>query len=390
MRNFLDLVSFEYKKIFIRKGAVTALIIVTLMAIAMPMLVLAVEGVYENLKKDREYERAMAGMSINEGLISEMKEAYSKIPATDQYTLTSEYEQYARPYSKIYRLLANVFGDVQAVQNLTAEDIQNFYRIRHDVMVGEINALNISDKSKEKLIELDSSIETPFTFDYTEGYEGFISLIYTISIFATFALAICIAPMFSGEYGTRTDQLILTSKLGKNKLISAKLYTAVSLCILFCLLLMVIVFTLCGVIMGFDGADAPFQLHWFYNPYPLTMQQAAIIFSVCIIFSTILTSAITLLLSSVFKSPFGVIIINTVLLFIPMFASIPERYTLFYNLFRLLPVNMLHIGSVLSYVPYEIFGQTILPYIFLPAFAIVASGIMLPFAWRAFKNHQIG
>ena len=36
------------------------------------------------------------------------------------------------------------------------------------------------------------------------------------------------------------------------------------------------------------------------------------------------------------------------------------------------------------------FSNELLPYVFLPIFAILVSIAMLPFAWWAFRNHQIG
>jgi ABC-type transport system involved in multi-copper enzyme maturation permease subunit len=196
--------------------------------------------------------------------------------------------------------------------------------------------------------------------------------------------------MFAGEYGTRTDQLILTSKYGKSKIITAKLFTGITLPAAVCLFMTVISYLISSIIFGFDGANAPLQLWDPLGIYPFTLWQGAIVYLICVFFAVILFSAVTLLLSSLFKSPFGVIIITSLLLFIPtMFNGMPNIILM--NIYKLLPTRMMAVWTILlDYTPYELFGLAIPPYVFLPLFAAVASAAMLPFAWCAFKNHQVG
>lgn len=403
MHSFFDLVGFEYRKIFKRKGAVISLSLIVLFALLGPMGLFfgkvyvegeLIESNYQAMAKDRDYERALSGRSIDEALIGEVRDAYLKIPPVERnvsYVSIPEYQEYGRPYSGVYGIVYPVFGsNHRLMQNLTQEQIQNFYKTRHEGIAGEIDALRISDKSKENLKQLDSQIKTPLVFDYTESYEYFFSMTYTIGIFAAFAIAICLAPMFAGEYSARTDQLILASKAGKSKIITAKLFTGITFSAGACLIITILTYLVGSVFYGFDGAAAPVQLWWSFCVYPLTMWQTAVICSICVLFAAILVSAITMLLSSVFKSPFGVIIIVSVLLFVPMMLNVSNENVLLFNLFRLLPSNMMWIAmSIVDYLPYELFGLSIRPYVFMPVFAAVLSVVLLPFAQRAFRNHQI-
>lgn len=403
MHNFFDLVGFEYIKIIKRKGAVIALVLIMLLALFGPVGTFIgnvyiegelVETHYQAMLKDRDYARALSGRSIDETLISEVRDAYLKIPpvANDvSYISIQEYREYGRPYSSIYNILYPVYGgNFRLMQNLSQEQIQSFYEIRHDHISSEIEAMNISDKSKEKLIQLDSNIKTPFIFNYTDGYDYFFSMTYTLGIFAAFVISVCLAPIFAGEYGTHTDQLILSSKFGKNKIIASKLFAGISFCALSCLILITLTYIIGSIVLGFDGANAPVQLWYPFCVYPLTMWQSAAICSVCVLFAAILISSITMLLSSVFKSPFGVIIIISILLFVPMMLHVSNENMLLYNLFRLLPTNMMWIAMIIvDYTPFELFGLSIKPYIFMPIFSAVLSAALLPFTWRTFKNHQV-
>jgi ABC-type transport system involved in multi-copper enzyme maturation permease subunit len=402
MRNFFDLVGFEYKKIFTRKSTVIALAIVTLITLAIPLGVFfgntyvdgeLFETSYEVMLKERDYARELAERKVDAALLTEAKEAYSKVPldGNTHYMLIPEYQEYGRPYRVLDNLIHSVYGENGLfMEGVTSEMADNFYQIRHEIVSSQINSLEISDKAKETLLQTDSRIKTPFTFDYMASYDYFFSMFFSTGLFTAFVMAVCLAPMFAGEYGTRTDQLILTSKYGKNKIITAKLFAGITLSATVCLILTAIIYFTGSAVFGFGGANSPLQLWYVMAIYPFTLGQAAVIYIICILFAVILFSAITLLLSSVFKSPFGVIIITSLLLFIPtMISDMPNL--ILTQIFNLLPPSMMAVWTILlDYTPYELFGLAIPPYIFLPAFAAAASAVMLPFAWRAFKNHQVG
>jgi hypothetical protein len=400
MHSFLNLVGFEYKKIFQRKSAIITLILVLLIVCTSPLDIFIgmsyidgqpFESHYQAMVKDRDYARALSGRLADETLFAETRDAYAKIPPAERYSATPEYQQYARPYHEIFWLLRIVYDDdLEGVQRLTKDDFKNFYRLRHEWVSKEIRASRISGAAKDELIRLDSEIEMPFNYGFTDGYNTIFVTIYILGIACAFTMAICFAPMFAGEYSTRADQLILSSKLGKNKLISAKLFTAVSLSIIYFIVLALISVAVGVIVYGFDGARTPLQLLWPFLAYPITMIEAALIIILCTLMGTLLTVAVTLLLSSLFKSPFGVIIIISVMTLVPMMFHVPESLVRLYNAYSLLPINMMTEQYIFSHVPFDFGGLVVLPYVFMPIFTIFASAVMLLFARRGFRNHQIG
>ena len=402
MRTFLTLVGFEYKKIFKRKGAIIALVVGIILTIFNPLMIIfgtsyidgePFENHYDAMVKDRGYAYALSGRAIDEVLLAETRDAYSMVPSVERYGTSPEFQEYARPYSGVFWILNSVYDyslDLEGVKNLTAEDIRAFYQTRHDNVASSIRAGAISYAAKDMLIKFDNEIDTPFIYAFTGGFDSLFANIYSIGIICAFILAICLAPMFAGEYSTRADQLILSSKFGKNKLITAKLFTAFSIFALFFMLLIAIAYVMCMSVYGYDCWGAPFQLIGTFFAYPLTILDAVLIFAACSFLGTFLVAAITVLISSKFKSPFGVIIIVSVLLFAPMMIHVPETMVRLHNFFSLLPANMMALWIVFSHVPFDLFGLIVLPYVALPVFAILAGAAMLPFAWRGFRDHQIG
>ncbi len=274
-------------------------------------------------------------------------------------------------------------------QRLTGEEAGRYYAIRRDKQVDSLEETGMSNRAREKVIALDTRVKIPFIFSYTEGYTRFFTLMYTVGLLAAFVMAICIAPIFSGEYASGADQLILASKHGKRRLIAAKLFTGFSMAAAICFALMATNYIFSMLTFGSDGRDAPLQLYYPMSPYPLTMGQTALRFSICVFFACLMFAAITMFLSAKIKSAFGVIILITLLLVVPMFMTVSYERIRLYNLFHLLPSNMMEFGTVTSPVQYEISGLIFKPYVFLPLFAAAMSILLTPFAYRSFKNHQI-
>lgn len=403
MSVFWNLVFFEYKKILHKKSVRIALflaVIVTAIGaggtlIGSNLIEGEAESNYDVMVKDRSYLRAFSGREIDAKLIMEAVQAYSHIPPKDRDIETSEYQDFARPYSEIYSISRTVFStasrqfNMEDFQVLTAEQANQFYVTRHNKQVQLVEATNMGDKAKEKVLGLDAQIKIPFTFYYTGGYSRFFALILTFGLIAAFVTAICVAPLFAGEYSSGVDQLILASKHGKNKLIAAKLFTGFSLAAGICLTLIAVGYYFSVFLFGFDGSDAPFQLYRTMSPYPLNMGQIALLITVCTFFACLMTAAITMLLSARLKSPFSVIILVTLLLITPMLIYIPETNIILHNLVNLLPINMMALWTATGSIQYELFGLIVSPYVFLPVFASVVSIFLTPFAYLFFKNHQV-
>ena len=402
MHSFLTLTGFEYKKIFKRKSSIVALVlgVIAICASPLPMFFMMsyidgepYENHYEAMVKERAYALALSGRMVDAGLFGEMQDAYAMIPAIERYEASPEYQAYARPYNRLFWLLNREYGyglDLEGLASLTADDFRAFYQTRHDNVVAGIRAGAISDAAKERLIALNSVIETPYVYAHTDGFNALFGYIYTLGIICAFILAKCLAPMFADEYATGADQLLLTAKHGKGRLIAAKLCAALSLFVLYFLLLLALAYIMCSLVYGYDGAAAPVQLIMPFLAYPLSVAGAVGIFAACAFGGVFLFVAITLLLSSRLRSPFGVIIVVSVLLFVPMMVSVPETAVWLWQIFTLLPSGVMTQWHVFSHVPFDFFGLIALPYVVLPVYAFLAGAMMLPFTWRGFRRHQIG
>ncbi len=405
MNGFWNLVGFEYKKILCKRSVQVALLLAAfLVAFSVVGTLIGsyyvdgkpYESNYDAMVKDRAYARALSGRPLDTELIMETVNAYAQIPEADVYQSTQEYQTIARPYSPIYGTIRGVFNtaskrfNMEDFQVLTEAQADGYYSTRLEKLEQSVQQTQMGDKAKERILALDEQVKTPFTFSYTDGYTRFFVMVNTLGLFSAFVIAVCVAPLFSGEYSSGADQLILSSKRGKNRLISAKLFTGFSLAAIFGLVLLALAFCLSLAVFGAEGGNAPLQLYLILCPYSLTMGQTVPLLTVVSLSAYLMTAAITMLLSAKLKSSFGVIVLVSVLLIAPMLGSVSEKNILLYNLYHLFPTQMTSLASVVDMIQYEFGSLVIHPYVFLPLFAIAVSVLLTPLAYRSFKNHQIG
>lgn len=407
MNIFRNLVSFEYKKIFKRKGAVITLVLaaaVSLFSVFGTIIGYVydsngepVMSRYDDLKTDLEYARKLSGRVIDTELIMEAAEAYSKLEhnSAEKYTDSEEYENYARKYSEIYSIVHSVYNtsserfDAQDFGNMTVEQAEKFYEIRRQKQEQAVMQTKMSDKAKQSVLSADNAVEEPIIFEASEGYSRFFAIMYTTGIIIAVAAAIIFAPLFSGEYTSGADSLILSSKHGKNLLVWAKLFVALTLSAGLAVILTVLTYAECMAIWGTDGAGAAIQLQVPMMSYPLNMGQCALLYSVSVFAACLMTAALTALLSAGIKTPFGTIVIMSVVIIAPMMMNVSEDIVWLYKLFCLLPSNMMAFWCIIDSIQFEIFGLVIRPYIFTPVFAVIAAVIFSVSAFRVFGKRQV-
>jgi len=406
MNIFFELVRFELKKIFCKKRTVIVLALVIIVAALSAVGTVIGGSVYYTDKNgneisvsryademtDRRNGEALSGRVIDADLIMEAVNAYKNMSYVgNNYAASYDYQNNARKYSEIYgivRQTLNLSG-VEEFCSLTREQVEQFDEIRKENRKKVIENSDISENMRAYWQKcLDRSPDT-LTYEYNGGFYRYIVIMYTTAILAGAALAILFSGIFSGEYTSGADSLILSSKHGKGLVVGAKLFVVFTVSVALVVLLSVISFAETMIVWGSSGANASLEVMSKTFPYPLTIGQSAAIYSVCVLAACLFISAVTAMLSAYFKTSFNTIVVMAVLIIVPMFLDVSNAPVWAYELFTLLPSNMTAFWYVMDDYQFELFGMIIPNYIFLPFFAAAASCLCSYLAYRGFKKHQI-
>ncbi len=410
MNIFFQLTGYELKKILCRKRSVITLLVVILLGIFGPFGTIVGNWYYtdENGEEiavsryeyemiDRRNGEALSGRVIDADLIMEAVDAYRQLSSDKDFyydeLFTSE-TQNARRYSDIYEIVCRCMNlkSIGEFQQLTREQAEQFDQIRRENNEYRIENpdFNISENVKEYWREcMDKSPKT-LTYEYSGGYYRYAAVMYSTAFTVAAAVAIMISGIFSDEYTSGADNLILSSKHGKGLVIGAKLLAAFGVAEALILFLIAVSYIEVMAVWGISGADAALILLANGFEYPITIGQSALLYSICMLGGILLYAALTSFFSAAFKTPFNTIVVMAIILIVPMFIVIPDSAPLWvFRLEQLLPTNMMAFWGAMGEFQYEIFGVVIPPYVFLPVFALIVSCICACLSYRIFKRHQV-
>lgn len=406
------LVKYELLKIVRKRSTIVIMLfslVVTAFLFGLPIMQ------YYTISKDKEY-RGLAGIQYQK----EQYENFS-VPLTNEY-ITSLVQEVQRLFEdpqnigfdgeeqfliddaywdgvayreKLLNMVAknyadpNVTAGYNSLRTIDADEGVDFYQARQTKIEKILNtpSRGLSETEKNFWLDMDSEVETPFQYGYYEGWEVIISC-FELLIFPILAICIILCPVFSGEYQSGTDAVILSAKYGKTKLTTAKIFAAILFGLIIFTLHIMVAFGIPLVAFGIDGWNLPMQIAGTTIPYPFTFLQG-VLFNLCVIYLVLLAMiSLTLFLSVKAKSPYIVLVILVPVLFVPMFLT-PNGTTGLYNLLIFLTPYQSTIPLFAKYLSYQ-FGSVVMDSFSVRIiFYVVLSMLLLPLARRGFKKHQV-
>lgn len=274
---------YELKKIWAKPGNKIAMVI--LAAILAATCYLAVFDVYYvNENGDHEYgiaaiQKLKAAKKEWEGTLTE--EVIAKVIAENARINATEEGQsqniqksniafgWKQGFSDIRYLLEYSYGkfrewDYYLPDTLVPEDAVGFYKRRvsqlSEWLDTEEAGYLIADDEKQFLIERYAALETPYQYEYHDGWERLLYYSSMIVMLTIIVLGFIVASIFSGEFGYKADAVFYSSYHGRGRATAAKLGAGVLFVTFVYWGIMLIYTTVVLGIFGTSGADVIIQL----------------------------------------------------------------------------------------------------------------------------------
>lgn len=199
------------------------------------------------------------------------------------------------------------------------------------------------------------------------------------------------AYVFPEEHMRRTDQLMLSSVLGKNTVYWAKIWAGVSVSVIATLLMVVLIVALSLGIYGTEGFQAAFQLYPSHNmyPWPLTMGQACLIAYGMVFITAVLSGMFVMVLSELLHSNIATLSVSVGIIIAGMICSIPNQYRVLAQIWNWLPMTFLDSWSVFDIRLLTVFGHSFVSWQAIPVFYILSSIGLAVFGKHFYKGYQV-
>lgn len=301
----------------------------------------------ERNRIDREYGISMSGREIDDKLLAEMREAYGKLGDTTdrRYLFSDLYQKEVRPYSMILDMLMSwgYYLDINPMEVTEAE----LYSARKKAVQKSYDAWGLTEKEKRYWDEKEAHLPEKFTYEYGAAYVNLNAMMtgaYGICLLLTFFIAICMGNVFNDEEIFRTDQLVLATRHGRQKLYFAKLLAGTIVVIAGTALFVVIAVAGSFICYGTEGFHVLFQVAVapFY-PYQMTVGEACLILAGILFLGVVLIGILTMVSAYILHNSIGAMAIMIGGAFAARLINIPVNFGIWSKLWMLMPINLLKV-----------------------------------------------
>ena len=349
-----------------------------------------VESHYQIFKTDQGYRQALTGRKIDRKLIQETVDAYMQIPiGFEQYTLTQEYQTYARPYSDIFNLIRYWTGmELQDIRSWEVDE-DTLYMARTELLEKEWQKIPLTESEKEFWRNKETQIPIPFSYHYHEGYEIAMDSFLTIGVVMLFFVAICLSSVFSEEHTRRTDQLMLSSAKGKTTAYWAKILAGITISVAAATLMSLTTIILCLSIFGVEGFETPMQIYFTTYSYPLTMGEACLIAYGVLIITSSLAGVFVMVLSELLHNGVATLAISSGLIILGGMISMPVQYRILAQIWDWSPMVYLSTWNVFDSRTLTLFGQCFTSWQVVPVIYILLSVVLAVGGKYIFQRYQV-
>ena len=414
------IIRFEFMKVFKKKSFLCAVVLMMVMLIIVPCLTRSennwsredgteITGISAIRAKRDSMENSSCDLTTEklQSVIADYQSAYADPASFIKEDCTAgawinnvAYAKYIQSDSDIKFLIDMAFTpegetyDYYAMGAMNLKDAENFYENRMGKVEEYLNMDysygNYSEADKEYFITQNEKITIPFHYEYNTGWNKLLGISYVALMVIALVVCITLAPMFSSEYQTGADAILLSTKYGRSKLIAAKIVSSFLLTSVIYISGIFILTFVTFLIYGSGGAACSLQVLNFLAPADVNLLQTYLYVLLAGYFMCLLMQGITLLLSARMSSPFSVIICTMVFFITPSFLSYSRSSRIYNNILNLMPAKMAAAYAALTkYEVFHILGLKISYPVMLVLVALLVSIITLPFAYKAFHNHQV-
>ena len=408
------MVRYELKKVFGSFGSKLALLLLAgLVLLSSWMAVSGVEWVNEKgdqetgfsaISRLREAQRRWAG-PLDEPRLEAIIRENQRICATpeaqskdyNQNDIAYGWKQGVRPVLDMMNYAySNGFQefDWYCNERVTPQQAGDFYPNRTRLMKqwlyeeGSSAYHLFNEKEKDFLVAQYEALETPFYYDYSEGWTQLLYNSPFVIMTAALILGYLVAGIFAGEFRWKTDTVLFSTLYGRDRAVSAKIKAGFLLVTGLYWTSVALYFLITLSCLGFSGWNCPLQLDLWKSFYHLKLWQAWLLVSLGGYIGNLFFSFLTMWVSARTRSSMFAATVPFLLIFLPSFLDNlnNDRISKILGLF---PSQLLELYQALRYFYVYDLGFTVTDAMhILPVAYGILSLLLMPVMYREYRRYR--
>ena len=231
---------FEIKKIFLKP--LNKIIIGVLLAVTVLGAVLAIKDVQYITNSGEQLTGISAGQHLREdiekweGTLDDdlLKKVIQKNDEINKKSSGDEAYRQKQGIDGIREMINVSFSgmnnyDYYVADNISENEVGNLYEKRISGLKDWLNSEDVkgtfTQEEEQYLIDKFEELETPFYYEYTEGWKALLDspFLPTLLLIVVVGIGFLVSGIFSDEFRYKAESIFYSTKLGRNKAIMSKM-----------------------------------------------------------------------------------------------------------------------------------------------------------------------
>lgn len=335
---------YEIKKVFSKsKNRIAVIVLFVILVITSILAINRVEYVDENgnhsvgisaARDLREAKNEWAGY-LTEDTLSKVLEENRTINNSKE-ALSDDITEQNKAYAKkqgivsIIDVINQAFSEYRdynyyAADNVSDDEARTIYERRISTLKEWLDSgeETFTQKEKDFMIQKYEGLETPFYYEYMDGWATLLQNISTFILILALVIGFFVSGIFSDEFQAKADSIFFSTRFGRSRGISAKVGAGFCITTGFYVIFVLLYTFIVLFVLGADGANCPIQLDLWRSVYNITFLQAYLFIVLGGYIGTIFASTLAMLVSALTRStPTAIIVPFIVLCAFPFLSRI--------------------------------------------------------------------
>ena len=276
-----------------------------------------------------------------------------------------------------------------AIDNISDDEARTVYERRISTLKEYLDSgeETFTEKEKSFLIQQYENLDTPFYYEYMDGWSALLQNISTFILILALVIGFFVSGIFSDEFQTKADSIFFSTRLGRNKGVLSKIGAGFTIVSVFYAVFVFLYTFIVLLVLAADGANCPIQLDLWRSAYNVTFLQAYLLIVAGGYIGTLFASMLAMLASALTRSTPTAIIVPFIILcafpFLSRIITLPGLCSFFPDQLLEIYLDIKEAGLV------TLGGKvTTVATVIVPVYAVICL-ILLPILYKVYKKTEI-
>ena len=313
----MKMLRFEIKKVFSKtKNRITIIVLLVILIATSILTINRVEYVDESgnhltgisaAKNLREAKNEWSGYLTEDVFQNVLEENRSINNEASSDSIEEENKRFAKKQgiSTIRDVINYAFSEYRdyndfAIDNISDDEASTVYERRISTLKEYLDSgeETFTEKEKSFLIQQYENLDTPFYYEYMDGWSALLQNISTFILILALVIGFFVSGIFSDEFQTKADSIFFSTRLGRNKGVLSKIGAGLTIVSAFYAAFVFLYTFIVLSVLGTDGANCPIQLDLWRSAYNVTFLQAYLLIVAGGYIGTLFASMLAMLFGS--------------------------------------------------------------------------------------------